>query len=105
MIAIPLLHYCVDIKSNMAIYRCFKVNASRFLGAAIVSGIVFVNGEASPAWDACLVDELQTNETKKALDKVRPWAKTLESGSEQPSMALLQLWSQTVHAAAKGRRS
>ena len=34
MIAIPLLQYYVDVnvKSNMALYRCF-----RFLGAAIVS--------------------------------------------------------------------
>ena len=47
MIAIPLWHYCVDIKSNMALYCCFKVNASRFVGAAIISGIAFVNGEAS----------------------------------------------------------
>ena len=84
-----------------ATYHCFKVNASRFLGVAIVSGIAFVNGEASPAWDAYVVDELQTNETKKALDEVRPWAKVLEFGSKQLSMVLLQLWSQTVHATAK----
>ena len=32
-----------------ATYHCFKVKASRFLGVAIVSGIAFVNGEASPA--------------------------------------------------------
>ena len=37
MIAIPLLQYYVDVKSNMALYRCFKANASRFLGAAIVN--------------------------------------------------------------------
>jgi len=35
MIAIPLLQYYV--KSNIALYHCFKANASRFLGAAIVS--------------------------------------------------------------------
>ena len=39
--AIPLLQYCVDAKSNMTLYRCFKANASRFLGAVIVS---FFNG-------------------------------------------------------------
>ena len=37
MIAIPLLQYCMDVKSNMALYRCFKANAFRFLRAAIVS--------------------------------------------------------------------
>ena len=26
MIAIPLLYYWMDIKSNMALYRCFKAN-------------------------------------------------------------------------------
>ena len=35
--AIPLLQSCVDVKSNMALYCCFKANASRFLGAAIVT--------------------------------------------------------------------
>ena len=37
MIAIPLLQYCVDVKNNMALYFCFKANASRFLEMAIVS--------------------------------------------------------------------
>ena len=53
MIAIQLFLYCVDVKSNMALYRCFKANASRLQGAAIVSffngTVAFVNGEASSA--------------------------------------------------------
>lgn len=49
---------------------------------------------------------MSSNETKKkALDKVCPWPKRLHFGSKQPSMALLQLWTQIVHAAAKYERS
>ena len=65
MITIPLLQYSMDVKSNMALYRCYKVNASRFLGAAIIS---FFNGTSCVCQQGgvCLrrvVDELkQTNQ-------------------------------------------
>ena len=42
-----------------------------------------------------------TNKTEKALDEVHSWAKTLGFGSEQPFMALLQLWTHRVHVATK----
>ena len=37
MIAIPLLQYCEDVKSNMALNHCYKANASSFLEAANVN--------------------------------------------------------------------
>ena len=82
-VGIPILQYCVDVKSNMALYRCFKANASRFLGAAIVS---FFDGTSCGRRGSvsCLrrvVDELKR--TKKALAEVQPKAR-----SEKPSMAL-----------------
>ena len=82
----------MDVKSNMALYRCYKVNTSRFLGAAIVS---FFNGTSCVCQQGgvCLrrvVDELkQTNQEDPR--RIQPKAQ-----SEQPSMALLQLWVNSV---------
>ena len=62
MIAIPLLQCCVDVKGNMALYRCFKANASRFLGGAIVSffeGTSWVCQLGGVSSLRCVVDELK----------------------------------------------
>ena len=92
MIAIPLLQYCVDIKSNMALYRCFKVNASRFLGAAIVN---FFDTSYVCQWGGvsglrCIVDEL-----KRTNQEGPRWSST-KSAKKQLSMALLRLWVKSV---------
>ena len=101
-IAISLLHYCMNVKSNMALYCYLKWTTPELLGSLTQvpsSFIAFLNGEASPAWDALLMSSNKQNWEGSRWSS--PLSKMLGFESEQLSTVLLQLWTKIVHVAAK----
>ena len=81
-IAIPLLHYCMEVKSYMALYCfCFfKANASRFLEVAFVSSfdlhcVCQLEGISGLRR---VVDDLQQTKPRRPLTKFTPEQKRLE---------------------------
>ena len=80
----------------MALYCCFTVNASRFLGATIVN---FFDTSCVCQWGGvsglrCVVDEL------KQMNQEGPRWNSTKSVKKQLSMALLRLW---VNSVSSGR--